>query len=674
MTHLTFGNELTKVYFDKEKGFLKKIEYKGRTIHLCSKLWSVQVKEGELTIADMTAFRHECYEGVLKLFWESHAAKVCVIVKNGEDGKLRFRIMTEVFGGEAVRRVRFPILEGMKFDTENYLLLTWQNGRILKNPVDTFLCKGVDVPFWVGRGKYGYEGEYPANLSFQFGAFYGQEYGYYFATEDPDAYIKTFAFDYNEGAHAMDFSVINYPENMGKTTSYCMAYDFVLKLFEGDWQTAAHIYRDWAIGQKWCKGKLAQKYIPEKLVKTDLWWLNFETTEGYSNFNLTPEELLCINQTMQKTLDCNVALHWYGWNRGVHDHDYPDYVSAEKKEQGWLEELAGWNQKFEEAGIVKFPYINARLWERTTASWEREHVHQAAIKTENGDYPHEPWAGRQLKPVCPATALWQNKVVDLCREYVLGCRFDGVYLDQIGSYNATVCFDENHPHPTGGGSWWNDSYHNMVTKVRQILGKDRIITTESCCETYIDLFDIMLVEDTTLQHIAFAALTDGNEQAVPLLGMIYGDYSLAYGSTCVLGEQNESFEFNLVRNLLWGILPCLSGVSKTWVNAPGDNSAVIKRVVYFYQENKDLILYGRLCEIPKYTCSATNSMDWVATDEQGGKHPYTDTFPAICATIWEDAQDKKQLLAYNFSESSQTMEMDGKTYEVNAKEFCKVAL
>ncbi|MBE7030413.1 MAG: hypothetical protein E7409_03165 [Ruminococcaceae bacterium] len=673
MEYIIFGNEQTKVYFGKEKGFLEKIEYKSRSIDLHSKLWSVQTKEGELGIADMTRFRYETYDGVIELFWENDIAKVGVTVKNGGDGKFRWRINADLFGGEVVRRVKFPILQGMNFDTENYLLITWQNGRILRNPVDTFLCKGLEVPFWVGYGTHAYKNEYPAAMSFQYGAFYGQDYGYYFVTEDPDVYIKTFEYEYNKEMHAMDLTIVNYPENMGKTTSYCMPYDFVLKMYEGDWQTATNYYRDWAIGQKWCKKKLSEKKLPEKLVKTDLWRINHTNYE----FGTDTQAYFDSSVKLRDELDCNLALHWYGWNMGVHDKDYPEYVSDEMKAKGWMEELTNWNKKFDDEGIVKIPYHNARLWEKKTKTWETMNVEASVIKDETGNFPDEPWMpwmGYELKPMCPATALWQNRVADLCREYCTEVGFDGVYLDQIASYNATLCFDETHPHPAGGGTWWNDTYHSMLGHVRDIVGEESIVTTESCCETYVDVFDLFLVLDTCFQYTAFNGMANGNAISVPLFNLIYGDYALAYGSICKFSDRPDRFEYNLVRNTIWGFIPSIEGVDTDELANGAEYLKITKRVVDFYKENKDLFLYGRLAEIPQYTCSKTMELDWDASHEGKNRFTYTKSFPTISAARWESAAGEQYLFAYNYSDDAQTMELDGKMYEVEAKSFAKIAL
>lgn len=672
MDYIVFGNEQTKLYFHKEKGYLEQIDYKNQIIPMHSKLWSVQTKTKEIGIADMEQFRAEDYAGVLKLFWKSAEAEVIVTLREGEDWKIRWNINVEVYGENAVSKVQFPILEGLNFEEENYLLITWQNGHLIKNPVDTFLSKGEEVFFWMGRGKYGYENEYPAGHSFQFSTFYSPEkYGFYFATEDGDAYIKTYTYYYNKDRHGLDYSVVNYPENMNITTSYSMPYDFVLRMYEGDWQTATYIYRAWATKQKWCKKKIVERKLPDNLVKTDMWWSTFYNYE----LGRYPQELLDSAVCIRDMLDCNIAVWWYCWNKGQHDVNYPDYMSDERRAEGWPEELREWNKKFDEAGIPKIIYINARLWERKTPSWETENVTASAIKNEKGETFTEPWHDyTDLRPVCPATAMWQKKVTEMCREYVRGEGFDGVYLDQIGSYNATLCFDPTHPHPIGGGTWWNDSYHNMLQSVRDVLGEESIITTESCCETYADVFDLMAVEDTNFQDAGFVSITkDDVTRSVPLFSMIYGDYSLPYASRVHFGNTTEQVEYNLVNNILWGILPLMDAASAEDLKEGkyAEMVKVLKRCADFYKEYKPVFLYGRLCEIPEYT-SATYEVIWSAFGADGSTFEYAYKVPAVNAAIWETAEGGKVLLAYNYSDAAQKTEICGREIEVPAKSFYKL--
>jgi len=673
--YIKIATATTELCFDAEKGYLEKVVYGGREIPMHSKLWSVDTNQGALTIEKMSRFYVQSYDGVRKLFWENDAAKVCVTLRV-RDEKIRWNIVAELFDGSTVGAVQFPILEGLKFQNDNYLLLTWQNGHLLKNPIEDFLAKGEEVQSWVGRGTYAFESEYPAGLSFQYTTFYSpSEYGYYFCTEDGEAYIKTYRYEYNHEKDAMNYILINYPENMGKAVSYYMPYDFVTQLFEGDWQTATNIYREWAVAQKWCAKRLTEKKLPETVTKTDLWRIN------HHNFDLgtRTQEYFDTSVMLRDALDCNLALHWYGWNmRGFHGEDYPDYISDEKKAEGWPAKLKEWNEKFTAEGISKIPFTNARLWEYTSKTFKSCNVAASAIKNENGEIPEEYWGDRvDLRPVCPATGMWQNKVVDYCREYIADCAFDGVYLDQIASYNATLCFDETHPHPLGGGNWWNNSYHTMINNVRALLGDDKILTTESCCETYMDVLDLFLVLDTNMQHTAFNSLVMKElAVSVPLFSMIYGEHALSYGSVCKVEVRLDRFEYNMVRNVLWGILPCIEGFTMEQLKSGTEYVKIVKRAVDFYKAHKDVILYGRLSEVPEYTCE-TFEMDWQGVCDgkaKGEKFSYISTLPTINAVIWNKPDGKKVLFAYNYSDSEQTMEMGGKTYTVAAKSFAEFAL
>ncbi len=668
---IEFKKGQSPLFFDEKCGYLKEIEYEKKRISLFSGLWKIEAESGVLEIKDMTSFRHEAYSDMLKLFWENEKAVVTVTLRSEECGKIYWSMNVDLKGENTVGKVIFPIFEGLRFENEDYLLVGYQNGTLLKNPVDSLLSKDEQIPFWMGRGKGAYENDYPAGLSYQYTTFYSPgEFGYYFATEDENANIKTFRWAYNEKVHGIDFSIINYPENMGKTSNYCMPYEFVLKMYEGDWQDATKLYRKWAIRQKWCKEKLSEKYLSENLVNTDLWRVNH--TNG--KLGTRTEEYFNTSLMLRDYLDCNIALHWYGWNLNhEHDWDSPDYFPDEVKKIGWPEKLKDWNERFSDEGIIKIPYTNARLWERTTKSWEDFSASKVAIKGEDGEIFNEPWTPEQhLTTICPSCALWQNKVVDMCREFAVDEGFDGVYLDQVASFNAMLCFDESHPHPRGGGSWWNDSYRAMLRNVKSLLGKDKIMTTESCCETYVDVFDLFLVLDTCFQHTALNAVMGcGNSIPVPLFSMIYGDYALSYGSICCFPDNLDRFEYNYIKNILWGMIPSIEAGEMQELEEKKDFLDAVKRGTDFYKENKEDILYGRLLEIPKYSCD-TFEITWKGKNQ--GKTPgiysFTDSVPEIYAVIWQDSKGRKKLYAYNFADKASSMELDGKKYEVDAKSFC----
>ena len=135
-TKLTFGNDRVKLQFDPVKGYLEGFTYQGMFTALHSKLWQVEAGNAMLDIGGMQRFSGEVLDNVLHLVWENEAARVAVTLRAEED-KLYWNLQTEL-SQASVGKVEFPIFEGLRFTTDNELIVTWQNGRILKNPVENF--------------------------------------------------------------------------------------------------------------------------------------------------------------------------------------------------------------------------------------------------------------------------------------------------------------------------------------------------------------------------------------------------------------------------------------------------------------------------------------------------------------------------------------------------------
>ena len=79
-------------------------------MELHSKLWSVQTKEDELGIADMDEFSVQSYGNMCKLLWKSDVATVTVTL-HAECEKIYWGFNVDLYGGDAVDKVEFPIIE-----------------------------------------------------------------------------------------------------------------------------------------------------------------------------------------------------------------------------------------------------------------------------------------------------------------------------------------------------------------------------------------------------------------------------------------------------------------------------------------------------------------------------------------------------------------------------------
>jgi len=672
MTNIDINYYPFLITLSEKDGSINQITYQQQILIDHSKLWNIclnhngediRVEPSDLLftrISRETPFSTTVY-------WKTAILSVAVRLLL-EDGQICFYIHVDCHQNDiTIADIQFPILNCMPISEQgkdDYLLLPWQNGWIIKDPVRNLLQREQPLPFWLGRGGKRYENEYPSQLSFQYTALYNESrYGLYFATEDGDARIKTIRYQ-PAPLGGLSYSVVHYPENMLATQTYTQPYAVVMTIFKGDWQTPTTIYRSWAIQQKWARKRLTDRAMPKQLEQIGLWRIN------HMNYALgtRTQEYFETTIKLRDVVNAPVGLHWYGWNMGEHDIDYPEYITEAKRLEDWPQQLKCWNQRFAQAGIVKIPYVNARLWDIHTKSWQAENAPAAALVDEIGQLYREPWKNNNLRPMCPATEQWQQKVLEFSTETMEDLGFDGLYLDQIASFNATLCFNPKHPHPQGGGSWWNDSYHTMMRKIRDAVGPNKILTTESCCESYVDCFDQFLILDTNMQGSGFNAIADGeNCESVPLFNMIYGGYALCYGSICRFSDPIEIFTFNFIRNILWGFVPTVEGGDESDLNieAIADYYAILRSGVDFYLSNRELLWHSRLLQLCDIPCDSISIQFKI---RQSGVLYYK-SYPGVYAVIREDHTGKLCCLGYNFLDRKQSVLLFGRQHIIEPQAF-----
>lgn len=663
---IEFASKKLMLYFDECDGKLLKAASPVGQAEMKSRLWEVKSTTGTYSISDSKQFCYNKTEQALKLKWTGKGISVCVTISKFDDG-LRWSISADL-ADDAVEYVQFPILEGLRFERNDNLLVGWQNGHVIEDPIGSFLREGNRIPMFVGRGDHSYENEYPAGISYQFSAYYGDEFGFYLATEDSDVYVKTYIYAYNEELDALDYSVKHYPEHMGLVKQFCVPYPFVMELFKGDWSVAALRYREWAIHQKWCKKKLSERKLPKNLYDVDFWRIN------HTNYALgtRTQEYFDTTLMLRDALQCRVGLHWYGWNMGQHDVNYPKYISKERIAEGWPQKLTAWNKRFSDEGIVKIPYLNLRLWDGDSSSWEECHASEHAIIEQDGSICVETWNNRAQHPMCPTTKFWQDECARMAQEYILDCGFDGSYLDQVASFNAKLCLNKDHDHPVGGGTWWDVSYHKLLDGFRAVVGDEKILTTESCCETYVDFFDMFLVLDTNFQPAGFNKICQKiTSYSVPLFSVIYGDYAVSYGSICLFSNTPMQFEYNYMRNILWGMLPSIDGGEMQQMQSEKALllMEIMKRGIDFYKKNKKMLFYGRPLGPAMVEQCGKIKIGWCLAKDTSDVY---ETLDSVCAMRWQDEDGNACVIAYNFADEDANVVIDGKLVALKAKSFAEL--
>ena len=376
-----------------------------------------------------------------------------------------------------------------------------------------------------------YQGTYPSCMgTMQFAAFYNRGLGLYIGAHDPQANHKVLGMKAEkDGA---EFKFTNYPaipEKGGGT--YKIPFEAAVGVFAGDYFEAAQIYSKFTETAPWSKaGPVSKRPIPQWVKDTDLWL----------RLHYGPEKNVPVLKDALKYFDVPTSIHWYQWHQIPYDTLYPEYFPPLDGFAEAVKELQ------DSTGTHVMPYINGRLCDPNSKTWNDEQGSKSAARQENGEPYTEVYGSKvPLNVMCPYTDQWQDKIAGLVERLMKECGVHGVYIDQICAAHAVRCFNPDHGHPIGGGHFWVDGYRKLLEKVREKLPKDRMITTEENAECWIDQFDALLLVNTPT----------GKAKPIPLFPAVYSGRVINFGFLYFPKDDLERslpFRAKMARCFVWG--------------------------------------------------------------------------------------------------------------------------
>ncbi|MCC7353638.1 MAG: hypothetical protein IT330_07745 [Anaerolineae bacterium] len=415
--------------------------------------------------------------------------------------------------------VTFPILSQLAASAEAELFMPEGWGVVHRDPIhaDLRLPTGWNIFDDPTIQSDTFAVDYPMGLwTMQFVALCEGRSGLYLAAHDREGHQKRFQVIPHPVEERLAWQITHYPAEMGAAgKDYHLPYPVVVGTFTGDWIDAAKIYRQWAKGDSiWfppTPTEMSQE-TPQWFKEIALWGrvgvVGSRVIAGDAA-TAVPEAL-----RFAEHFGVPVAVHWYGWHQIPFDDHYPEYLPPK---EGFKEGVA----KLRAAGVRVIPYINGRLFDPRTESWQREGAAAFCALNEHGEKYEEIYGqSPPLSPMCPKTPYWQNKIASIVEELVGEYGVDGVYIDQIGAAAPKLCFNPAHPHAAGGGHFWVEGYREMLQRARtQIRRKnpDAVLVTEDGAEPYSGLLDGFLMCNQTM------------EAMVPAYPAVYGDVNLTFG-------------------------------------------------------------------------------------------------------------------------------------------------
>ena len=287
--------------------------------------------------------------------------------------------------------------------------------------------------------------------------------GLYLASYDP-SFQDTLLCSEIELREKLNFLFVKFP--FLKPGAEWSAEGYLMAPINGTWHRAADKYRAWA--DTW----LTQHHTPDSITNFQGWQriiAKSQYGEIFYPFDALPQ---IYADGAKAGID---TLLLFGWHKGGHDNDYPNYIVCEKL--GGKEKLKKNVKLFQEAGGKVILYSNGQLIDKN-ADFYRETGRRISTKDLNGNEQQQfygfsgrgvaqrLYGNRTFVLACPYCEEWFKtlcKVADLAHE--LGC--DGVFYDQLGAANA-ICCDPSHGHPVPF-TQSTLARANMVRKLRQYV-------------------------------------------------------------------------------------------------------------------------------------------------------------------------------------------------------------
>lgn len=397
----------------------------------------------------------------------------------------------------------------------------------------------------------------------------------------------------------------------------------VWELFDGDWYDAALIYKNFFETRASWKPEIKdgkRTDTPEWLRTNPHWWRKrIKWDISYV------DELLEVSDD----LGLHSPVHLYDWFQIPYDTNYPHYFPAK-------DVFAPGIRRLQNAGIRIMPYINGRLWDthdKGNEDWLFTPVARPNCTKKMGDKPFlevYPTSNIELAIMCPSTALWQEKQKEIMHTLFHEFGVDAVYIDQIGAAQAYPCEDRNHSHRAGGGTWWIESYRNLLDHVRQTMPKDACLSTECTSDPYMK--DIQ----------AYLSWIWIKNDQVPAFMVIYNGYVSVFGRNYLYAPDWAGQNILTAQSLTYGeqmgwILP---ETYKTLVHKDFYKTCVHTRALlgsFFYD--------GKLLRSPEISDKHIIKTTKIKHEAYGGLLAHTAAF----SELWERKDGKKLLLLINAS-------------------------
>lgn len=547
-----------------------------------------------------------------------------------------WRIRLDGTEGTLLRKVTFPRIAGLADLGEEELAVPDWMGSLLKSPREV-----------MKSGGSGFKWEYPGHMSMQFISLYNPHgAGIYLASDDTLAYSKTYTFS-KDTTGMLVYGVDNYPAYEEHQSSYEPPYAFLVGGFQGDWFTAAQLYKGWAEEQHWSRdSRLANGKVPDWVQNTSYWVWN----RGYASNVLPPAVAL------SDRLNSRVSVLWHWWHGQSYDDSFPEYFPPRDGDNVFKAAVS----KAQQQGVNALVYMNALKWGPSTQSWIDEGAERFAAKDIHGNmlsHVYNIFTKKALTNMCEATDFWKHKYASLVDTAVNQYGLGGIYMDQICLNRR--CYDPTHGHSIGGGNYWMQHVAQKDELIRATFpqGGVQALAGEGVGENWLPHLDVFLALQVSKERYAGVHMW----QTIPLFQSVYHEYGITFGNYSSLltppydekwpqdqapedtetpldAEFNAQFLMEQARSFAWGMQPMIANYQTVLDTVRKEEIDFIERLAHVRQAGLDYFVFGEFLRPPNLDIPQENiaiSRLSIYAGRSGNVTRFEGEFPLVYTSAWK---------------------------------------
>ena len=400
------------------------------------------------------------------------------------DEETRWRIYIQNKSQGTVKEVHFPFISGLnRFDA---LIMPNESGQKLPDPLDKLSDEIPVVNL-----------EYPGRGSMQWFEYYSQKAGLYMASYDNKLSYTQMCFGRTDGGPEAAMWIVKYPFTASGDSWESPALS--LGIHSGDWHWGADRYRNWL--ESWTQ----KAEVPQKVAEM-VGGLREISIKGQDGKVLNPYEAMVTMAKQVEESPHGVAFMIAGWMYNGHDTYYPEYIPI--PDIGGEHALIEAIDSVHKHGVSVTAYVNGRLCNIETNTYKQYGKRWSVLGKTPGlgvnstDFfeLHENWnkswdrakeGTGWFAVMCPYVKEWQDHLLAEVSRIIGEYQFDGIFLDQPGSYYGELCYNDKHGHSTPATAW-GPGLLELFRRVRQemrSLDSDAILWTEGMNDAFGQYMD-----------------------------------------------------------------------------------------------------------------------------------------------------------------------------------------